>query len=89
MAEFTIDTSRIQPQDQGVRVPAKQPMPVSRGSVFASVPAPRPNERRVPKTEVRNLPAGTPELDVAPVPRTSVYKEPEKVTAESVLPWLK
>jgi hypothetical protein len=53
MAEFAVEVSRVQPQDQGIRVPAKHPMPPSRGSMFAAVPAPHPNERIKEPEQVR------------------------------------
>jgi len=87
MANHSADLSRIQPQQQGIPVAARNPMPVSRGSMFAGVPAPRPNQHVTPKMiRVSGLPAGTPALDLAPVPPSSVYEPPEEVRAASPLP---
>jgi hypothetical protein len=90
MATHTVDVTRVQLVQQGIPVSPKNPMPVSRGSMFASVPAPRPNQHVTPKIRVSGLPAGTPALDVAPVPPASIYSEPPaKVTAESKPEWLR
>ena len=86
MPRPTVDISRIQPA-QGVLVnkantPGVRDMPPSRGSMYASEPVPTKNVPRKPKLTVANLPPGTPDLDLAPVPPASVYEEPPaKVTA--------